>query len=171
MLWVHTVCYVTCIHMRQSNPGFGLQELKASFWADLLSERLYAKYIPETPWPETPWPATAGDKIWKCLLAHFQAIATNRTMPLLQGKGLGNSLTNDVLLWNHPFITQVQTPRGASHGAAGLNVLVGIRVPCYKSTLCLPSPHQHAAKQKEASWVFVMVMLLRWPGDVEEKEA
>lgn len=53
-----------------------------------------------------------------------------RPLQLLQEKGLENGSPKDATLWNHPFIPQVQTPWGASHAAAGMNALVGIRVPC-----------------------------------------
>lgn len=45
----------------------------------------------------------AGTKIWKCLLAHIQAIATNRTMATAAGWSAGNQFSKGCNVLKSPF--------------------------------------------------------------------
>lgn len=48
-------------------------------------------------------------KIWKCILAHIQVIATNKTMATAAGKRAGNQFSNGYNILKSPFYNAVSS--------------------------------------------------------------
>lgn len=90
----------------------------------------------------------AGVKIWKCVPAHIQAIATAAR------ERAGKRLSKRCDALKSPIYTAI------SNASRSITCCSGKECPGRdQGTLRLPCPHQHAAKQKGASWFFVVVML------------
>lgn len=90
----------------------------------------------------------AGVKIQKCVPAHIQAIATAAR------ERAGKRLSKRCDALKSPIYTT------SSNALRSITCCSGNECPGRdQGTLRLPCPHQHVAKQKGASWFFVMVIL------------